>query len=53
MFTNNKDNINIKGTNMHPERLLKNDPLLVLSVSNDGKNKITFGYFTCQPFTIL
>ena len=33
LFTNIKDNINIKGTVMHSEILLKDDPLRVLSVS--------------------
>ena len=35
---------------MHSEKTLKNDPLRVLSASKDGKNKITFEKFTCQPF---
>ena len=38
---------------MNSERLLKNDPLRVLSVSNDDKSKITFENFTCQLFIIL
>ena len=33
LFTKIKDNINIKGTVMHFETLLKDDPLRVLSVS--------------------
>ena len=38
---------------MHSEKLQKNYPLRGLSVSKDGKNKITFEKFTCQLFIIL
>ena len=34
-------------------QLLKNDPLRILSVSKDSKNKITFEKFACQLLIIL